>query len=90
LYVDEVWRVTVTQTAGVYTHISSQGSYRHEVDADRIIWEWEGSPGRWHDDYYVLHYYSIPVYFCSKSPDNHSDDCDEISWAHFVRECRWG
>jgi len=90
LYVDEVWRLTVTQTAGIYTHISSQGSYRHEVDADVTIWEWYRSPGRWHDDYYVDHDYWISVYFCSKRPDNHSDDCDEISWAHFVRECRWG
>jgi hypothetical protein len=88
LYVDEVWRVTITQTAGIYTHISSQGSYRHKVYADRIIWDWPWGP--WQYERYVLHDYLISIEFCSLAPNNHSNDCDEWSEAIFVRECRWG
>jgi hypothetical protein len=89
LYVDEVWRVTITQTAGIYTHISSQGSYRHKVYADRIIWDWPWGP--WRYERYVLYHYSIPATICSESPRVDSEDCDvEYSEVHFVRECFWG
>ena len=88
LYVDEVWRVTINLTTAVYTHISSQGSYRHKVYADRIIWDWPWGP--WRYEHYVLDSYYVPVTMCSLSPYNHSDDCDELAEVSFARECRWG
>jgi hypothetical protein len=89
LYVDEVWRVTITQTAGIYTHISTQGSYQHLVYADRLIWDWPWGQTRY--EHYVLRFYDIPVYMCSLSPHNHDpDNCDELAEVDFVRECRWG
>jgi hypothetical protein len=88
LYVDEVWRVTITLTAGIYTHIHSQGSHRHKVYADRIIWDWPW--GSWRYEHYVYYYYSIPAYFCMQYLNNHSYECDEFAAVRFVRECRWG
>jgi hypothetical protein len=91
LYVDEVWRVTITQTAGIYTHIHSQrsGIFRHKVYADRVIWEWPWGP--WLYERYVYYHYSIPVTICSEKDNAYADDCDVVySKAYFVRECRWG
>jgi hypothetical protein len=89
LYVDEVWRLTITRTHATYNHIHSQGRYRHRVHADRIIWEWPR--GFWQYKHYVMQYYDlVSVTFCGQAPNNHSYGCDTLDTVDIVKECRWG
>ncbi len=89
-YVDEVWRLTITQTHVIYNHIHSQGSYRHKVYADILIWDWPwGFQQRRH---HVTRYIqSARITFCGLRPGNHDpSNCDALDVVGFVKECRWG
>jgi hypothetical protein len=87
LYIDEVWRLTFTQTYIVLTRISSQGGYWHEVYVTNppygrvLIWAWN-KEGPKHDSYSVTGF-SIIVWL-------ESQDSAMNARASFARECFWG
>jgi hypothetical protein len=77
LYVDEVWRLTITQTDIVFTRINSQGGYWHEVYVDyryslnqpgvkTLIWTWNKEGPKYNS--YTVHWISTTVWF--ESPDS--------------------
>jgi len=89
LYVDEVWRLTITQTNIVLTRVYSQGGYWHEVyvhyqyainipGAKTLIWTWN-KEGPKHDSYTVP-WFVTTVWF-------ESQDSAMNARATFVREC---
>jgi len=64
LYVDEVWRLTVTQTEFIFTRVNSQGGYWHEVYADgQLIYTWNKQGPK--NDRYVGRNPTITVRFVS-------------------------
>ncbi len=89
LCVDEVWRLTFTQTDIVLTRISSQGGYWHEVYVDyryslnqpgikTLIWTWN-KEGPKHDSY-TVHWISTTVWI-------ESQDSAMNARATFIKEC---
>jgi len=89
LYVDEVWRLTVTQTKFIFTRVSSQGGYWHEVyvhyqyainipGTKTLIWTWN-KEGPKHDSY------TVPWFVTTVWPE--SQDSAMNARASFVREC---
>jgi len=92
LYIDEVWRLTFTQTDIVLTRISSQGGYWHEMYVDyrysinqpgikTLIWTWN-KEGPKHNSY-TVHWISTTVWI--ESPDSAMN-----ARATFLKECSWG
>jgi len=81
LYINEIWRLTFTQTDIVLTRINSQGGYWHEVYADgRLIYTWN-KPGPKNDRYAGTNP-TITVKFVS--PDSTMN-----ARATFAKECFW-
>jgi len=89
LYVDEVWRLTITQTNIVLARVNSQGGYWHEVyvhyqyainipGTKTLIWTWN-KEGPKHDSYTVP-WFVTTVWF-------ESQDSAMNARATFVREC---
>jgi hypothetical protein len=89
LYVDEVWRLTVTQTEFIFTRVSSQGGYWHEVyvhhqyainipGTKTLIWTWN-KQGPKHNSY-TIRWFATTVW-----PE--SQDSTINARASFVREC---
>jgi hypothetical protein len=89
LYVDEVWRLTITQTNIVLTRVYSQGGYWHEVyvhyqyainipGTKTLIWTWN-KEGPKHDSYTVP-WFVTTVWF-------ESQDSTMNARATFLREC---
>jgi hypothetical protein len=89
LYVDEVWRLTFTQTDIVLTRISSQGGYWHEVYVDyrysinqpgtkTLIWTWNKEGPKYSS--YTVPWFSTTVWF--ESPDSAIN-----ARATFIKEC---
>ncbi len=91
LYIDEVWRLTFTQTDIVLTRISSQGGYWHEVYVYRyslnqpgiktLIWTWNKEGPKYNS--YGINWFVTTVSF--ESPDSTMN-----ARATFARECFWG
>jgi hypothetical protein len=90
LYIDEVWRLTFTQTDIVLTRISSQGGFWHEVYVDyryiinqlgikTLIWTWNKEGPKHHS--YTVHWISTTVWF-------ESQDSAVNARATFTKECR--
>jgi len=91
LYVDEVWRLTFTQTNIALTRISSQGGFWHEVyvhyhyainmpGTKTLIWTWN-KEGPKHSSYTVP-WFSTTVWL--ESPDSAMN-----ARASFAKECFW-
>jgi hypothetical protein len=91
LYVDEVWRLTITQTNIVLARISSQGGFWHEVyvhyryainmpGTKTLIWTWN-KEGPKHSSYTVP-WFSTTVWL--ESPDSAMN-----ARASFTKECLW-
>jgi hypothetical protein len=89
LYVDEVWRLTVTQTEFIFTRVNSQGSYWHEVyvhhpqginqpGTKTLIWTWNKQVPK-HNSY-TINWFVTTVWF--ESPDSAMN-----ARATFIREC---
>jgi hypothetical protein len=89
LYVDEVWRLTITQTNIVLTRVYSQGGYWHEVyvhyqyainipGTKTLIWTWN-KEGPKHDSY-TVHWFVTTVWL-------ESQDSTMNARATFLREC---
>jgi len=77
LYIDEVWRLTFTQTDIVLTRISSQGGYWHEVYAlyghslntpgsKTLIWTWNKEGPKYNS--FTINWISTTVWI--ESPDS--------------------
>jgi hypothetical protein len=87
LYVDEVWRLTFTQTDIVLTRINSQGGYWHEVyvsdptSGKTLIWMWNKEGPKLNS--YMISGFSTIVWF-------ESEDSAMNARASFARECLWG
>jgi hypothetical protein len=91
LYIDEVWRLTFTQTDIILTRISSQGGRWHEVYVDyrysinqpgvkTLIWTWN-KQGPKHNSYTVP-WFSTTVWI-------ESQDSTMNARASFIKECLW-
>jgi hypothetical protein len=91
LYIDEVWRLTFTQTDIVLTRISSQGGYWHEVYAlyryshnqpgtKTLIWTWNKNGPKYNS--YTINWVSTTVWF-------ESQDSAMNARASFSKECLW-
>ncbi len=91
LYIDEVWRLTFTQTDIVLTRINSQGGYWHEVYVDyrysfnqpgikTLIWTWNKEGPKFNS--YTVPWFSTTVWI--ESPDSAMN-----ARASFARECFW-
>jgi hypothetical protein len=89
MYVDEVWRLTVTQTKFVFTRVYSQGGLWHEVyvhyqyainvpGTKTLIWTWN-KEGPKHDSY------TVPWFVTTVWIE--SQDSTMNARASFVREC---
>jgi hypothetical protein len=89
LYVDEVWRLTFTQTDIILTRISSQGGYWHEVyvyypqginqpGVKMLIWTWNKEGPKYSS--YAISWFLTTVWF--ESPDSAMN-----ARATFIREC---
>jgi hypothetical protein len=92
LYVDEVWRLTFTQTDIVLARVNSQGGYWHEVYVDyrysfnqpgikTLIWTWNKEGPKLSS--YTVPWFSTTVWL--ESPDSAMN-----ARASFARECLWG
>jgi hypothetical protein len=87
LYVDEVWRLTFTQTNIALTRINSQGGYWHEVyvsdptSGKTLIWTWNKQGPKYNS--YEINWISTIVWF--ESPDSAMN-----ARATFAKECFWG
>jgi hypothetical protein len=87
LYVDEVWRLTFTQTNIVITRISSQVGYWHEVyvsdptGGKTLIWTWNEQGPKYNS--HEINWFSTIVWF--ESPDSAMN-----AGATFAKECLWG
>ena len=87
MYVDEVWRLTFTQTDIVLTRISSQGGFWHEVyvtdppSGRVLIWTWNKEGPKYSS--YTVPWFSTTVWL--ESPDSTMN-----ARAAFARECYWG
>jgi hypothetical protein len=86
LYVDEVWRLTFTQTNIALTRISSQGGYWHEVyvsdptSGKTLIWTWNKGGPKYSS--YTVPWFSTTVWI--ESPDSAMN-----ARATFAKECSW-
>jgi hypothetical protein len=86
LYVDEVWRLTFTQTDIVLTRINSQGYYIHWVyvsnstSGKTLIWTWFAGGPKYSS--YTVPWSAITVWF-------ESQDFTANARASFIKECRW-
>jgi hypothetical protein len=86
LYIDEVWRLTITQYI-VLTRISSQGGFWHEVyvtdppSGRVLIWTWNKEGPKYSS--YTVPWFSTTVWL--ESPDSTMN-----TRAAFARECYWG
>jgi hypothetical protein len=86
LYVDEVWRLTFTQTNIVLTRISSQGGYWHEVyvsdptSGKTLIWTWNKEGPKYSS--YTVPWSAITVWI-------ESQDSAMNARATFAKECLW-
>jgi hypothetical protein len=86
LYVDEVWRLTFTQTNIVLTRISSQGGYWHEVyvsdptSGKTLIWTWNKQGPKYNS--YGINWFVTTVWL--ESPDSAMN-----ARATFAKECSW-
>jgi hypothetical protein len=89
LYVDEVWRLTITQTEFVFTRIHSAGGYWHEVYVWRpqginmpgiktLIWTWNKEGPKLNN--YTVYWFVTTVWF-------ESQDSAMNARATFIREC---
>ena len=89
LYVDEVWRLTITQTEFVFTRISSQGGYWHEVyvwypqginmpGIKTLIWTWNKEGPKLNS--YTVYWFVTTVWI-------ESQDSAMNARATFIREC---
>jgi len=92
LYIDEVWRLTITQTDIVLTRISSQGGFWHEVYVDyrysinmpgtkTLIWTWNKEGPKYSS--YTVPWFSTTVWI-------ESQDSAMNARASFAKECLWG
>jgi hypothetical protein len=87
LYVDEVWRLTFTQTDIVLTRINSQGNYIHWVyvsnstSSKTLIWTWNKEGPKYSS--YTVPWSAITVWF-------ESQDSAMNARASFAKECLWG
>jgi hypothetical protein len=91
LYVDEVWRLTFTQTDIVLTRIHSGGDYWHEVyvldklninqgGVKTLIWTWNKEGPKLNS--YAVYWFTTTVWF-------ESQDSAVNARASFARECLW-
>jgi hypothetical protein len=86
LYVDEVWRLTITQTNIVLARISSQGGYWHEVyvsdptSGKKLIWTWNKEGPKYSS--YTVTGFSTIVWFESQGSAMNAR-------ATFAKECLW-
>jgi hypothetical protein len=86
LYSKEVWRLTFTQTNIVFTRISSQGGYWHEVyvsdptSGKTLIWTWNKEGPK-------LNSYTVPGF--STTVWIESQDSTMNARATFAKECLW-
>ncbi len=91
LYIDEVWRLTFTQTDIVLTRISSQGGYWHEVyvyyiyslnqpGIKTLIWTWNKEGPKLNS--YTVPWFVTTVWF-------ESQDSTMNARATFIKECFW-
>jgi hypothetical protein len=86
LYIDEVWRLTFTQTNIVLTRISSQGGFWHEVyvtvpiSGETLIWTWNKQGPKYNS--YGINGFSTIVWF-------ESQDSTMNARAIFARGCSW-
>jgi hypothetical protein len=89
LYIDEVWRLTVTQTEFVFTRVYSQGGYWHEVyvhykyainipGVKTLIWTWNKEGPKLNS--YTVSWFVTTVWF-------ESQDSAMNARATFTREC---
>ena len=87
LYVDEVWRLTFTQTNIVLTRIHGGGDFWHEVyvsdptSGKTLIWTWNKEGPKLNS--YTVSWFSTIVWF-------ESQDSTMNARATFARECLWG
>jgi hypothetical protein len=92
MYVDEVWRLTFTQTDIILTRIHSSGGFWHEVYVDyrysinqpgtkTLIWTWN-KEGPKHNSY-TVHWISTTVWI-------ESQDSTMNARATFLKECLMG
>jgi hypothetical protein len=87
LYIDEVWRLTFTQSNIVLTRIRSSGGFWHEVYVTSppygrvLIWTWN-KEGPKHDSYTVP-WFTTTVWI-------ESQDSTMNARATFAKECLWG
>jgi hypothetical protein len=89
LYVDEVWRLTVTQTEFIFTRVNSQGGYWHEVymsspqginqpSIKTLIWTWNKEGPKLNS--YTIRWFVTTVWLESQDPTMNTR-------ATFIREC---
>ncbi len=87
LYIDEVWRLTFTQTNIALTRINSQGGFWHEVYVTSppygrvLIWTWNKEGPKFNS--YTITGFSTIVWI--ESPDSAMN-----ARATFAKECLWG
>ena len=92
LYVDEVWRLTFTQTNIVLARVNSQGGFWHEVyvhyryainmpGTKTLIWTWNKEGPKYSS--YTVPWFSTTVWL--ESPDSAMN-----ARATFAKECFWG
>jgi hypothetical protein len=87
LYVEEVWRLTFTQTGIVLTRIHGGGDYWHEVYVSNqtsgrtLIWTWNKQGPKYSS--YTISGFSTTVWF-------ESQDSAMNARATFAKECLWG
>ena len=87
VYVDEVWRLTFTQTSIVLTRVYSQEGFWHEVYVTSppygrvLIWTWNKEGPKLNS--YTISWFATTVWF--ESPDSAMN-----ARATFARECLWG
>jgi hypothetical protein len=87
LYVDEVWRLTFTQTNIVLTNTHSGGDFWHEVYVTSqpygrvLIWTWNKEGPKLNS--YTINWFSTIVWI-------ESQDSTMNARATFVKECYWG
>jgi hypothetical protein len=87
LYVDEVWRLTFTQTNIALTRISSQGGYWHEVYVTSppygrvLIWTWNKEGPKLNS--YTISWFATTVWI-------ESQDSTMNARATFAKECLFG
>jgi len=89
LYVDEVWRLTITQTEFVFTRIHSAGDYWHEVyvwypqginmpGVKTLIWTWNKEGPKLNS--YTVYWFVTTVWF-------ELQDSAMNARATFIKEC---